>query len=310
MQAPMCRDCFTGTLRSDVTPRGSEETAHGLPTYVAAPDPGVTPLGIVVIISDAFGWKLRNTRALADTYAKRVPCTLEARANPPPPTANQNLLTRLLSSALTTLSLLPLLLAIARLFLHNRRGLAYPRIQAFMAALRASSTSTPTTKIGVAGFCWGGLHAVLLTHDTPPNKVFVASADGGGGGGVGGGDVEYPLVDCAFTAHPSLLAFPADLEAVAQPLSVANGEDDQWMGRDKMARLVEILGGKNAELAEAPPVGGGGGETASEGRHEAVVYPGAKHGFAVRGDPEDPMQRERGEQSEEQAVRWFRRWLG
>jgi hypothetical protein len=62
--------------------------------------------------------------------------------------------------------------------------------------------------------------------------------------------------------------------------------------------LVEILEGKNAEA--------GGGE----GIHEAVVYPGAKHGFAVRGDLGDPLQRERGEKSEEQAVVWFRRHFG
>jgi dienelactone hydrolase len=69
------------------------------------------------------------------------------------------------------------------------------------------------------------------------------------------------------------------------------------MGKEKMQTLVRILEGKNAE------VGG-------EGRHEAVVYPGAKHGFAVRGDRADSKQRERGEQSEEQAVRWFQRWFG
>ncbi len=72
----MCRDCFTGTLRGDVTPAGTEEVVHGQPTYVAHPDPGVLPLGTVVILTDAFGWTLRNTRALADAYAKRVPCTV------------------------------------------------------------------------------------------------------------------------------------------------------------------------------------------------------------------------------------------
>jgi dienelactone hydrolase len=89
---------------------------------------------------------------------------------------------------------------------------------------------------------------------------------------------------------------PAHIEAVARPLSVANGEDDEWMGADRMCRLVGIL--------EAKDVG------ENEGSYEAVVYPGAKHGFAVRGDRSDPLQRERGEQSEEQAVRWFRRWFG
>ncbi|KAJ4287906.1 hypothetical protein N0V88_007526 [Collariella sp. IMI 366227] len=76
MQAPMCRDCFTGTLRGDVTPAGTEETIHGIPTYIAQPPPGVQPSGTVVLITDAIGWKLLNTRALADAYAQRVPCTV------------------------------------------------------------------------------------------------------------------------------------------------------------------------------------------------------------------------------------------
>lgn len=43
---------------------------------------------------------------------------------------------------------------------------------------------------------------------------------------------------------------------------------------------------------------------------EVVVYPGAKHGFAVRGDPGDEREKEQGLQAEEQAVRWFGKWLG
>ena len=76
MQAPVCRDCFAGTLRGDVIPSGKEETIHGIRTYVAGPEPGVEPLGTVVIITDAFGWTLLNTRALADAYARRIPCTV------------------------------------------------------------------------------------------------------------------------------------------------------------------------------------------------------------------------------------------
>lgn len=69
-----CKDCFSGTLRGDVIPSGSEETLHGLDTYVTGPEPGTTPLGTVILLADAFGWKLRNTRALADAYARSVPC--------------------------------------------------------------------------------------------------------------------------------------------------------------------------------------------------------------------------------------------
>jgi dienelactone hydrolase len=192
---------------------------------------------------------------------------------------------RALNKTLTTLSLIPLLPGIARFFLSNRPAAAQPRIVSFMTALR---TANPTTKIGAAGFCWGGLFTILLTHDTPQNTTKVTIDDT---------ETEVPLIDCGFTAHPSWLDVPTHIEGVVRPLSVANGDDDQYLGKEKMKLLTEILERKNTK----------GG--AQEERFEVVVYPGAKHGFVVRGDLGDPLQKERGEKSEEQAVRWFRRWF-
>jgi dienelactone hydrolase len=164
---------------------------------------------------------------------------------------------------------------------HNRQGVTQPRIQAFLTAQRAAA---PTTPVGVAGFCWGGLHAVLLAHDTPKNTTL--SADG----------TPIPLIDCAFTAHPSLLSVPGHIHGVVQPLSVANGDVDEYMSRDKMVELTRLLKRKESDSGD-------------EGRYQVVVYPGAKHGFAVRGDPADERQKERGEGSENQAVEWFQKWL-
>ncbi|KAK4135878.1 alpha/beta-hydrolase [Trichocladium antarcticum] len=296
MQAPVCRDCFAGTLRGDVTPTGKENTIHGISTYVATPDPGVEPLGTVVIISDAFGWTLHNTRALADAYARRIPCTVyvpdfmnghemapsimttaEAKPNP-----NTKGIARVLESLWLKLRLLTLVPLVLLFLFRTRASVCHPRITAFLRALRTSTSPPP--RIAVAGFCWGGMHAVRLTHDVPGNTATVDGA-------------ECPLVDCAFTAHPSMLAFPEDVEKVVRPLSVANGDDDAFLPKEKMKRLVGILEGKNA---------GSGGEAV----HETVVYPGAKHGFAVRGDLGDPLQKARGEGSEEQAVAWFRRHFG
>lgn len=65
-----CQDCVTGSLHEG-TPIGREETLHGLQTYVTEPPNGASPSALIVIIPDVFGWKLPNTRLLADTYAKR-----------------------------------------------------------------------------------------------------------------------------------------------------------------------------------------------------------------------------------------------
>ena len=76
--AGYCRDCFTGTVETDGTHSGTEQELHGRPTYVSTPSAsaGIEPLGTIVIIPDAFGWTFPNTRSLADSYARRVPCTV------------------------------------------------------------------------------------------------------------------------------------------------------------------------------------------------------------------------------------------
>jgi len=63
-----CKDCASGHLKDGAT-SGTVTTVHGLPTYVA--EPASAPKGIVVIITDAFGWELPNNRILADNYAKK-----------------------------------------------------------------------------------------------------------------------------------------------------------------------------------------------------------------------------------------------
>ncbi|KAK2026646.1 hypothetical protein LX32DRAFT_641665 [Colletotrichum zoysiae] len=87
-----------------------------------------------------------------------------------------------------------------------------------------------------------------------------------------------------------MLSLPGDLERAALPLSLANGDDDMMMPRAKMALAKEVLAGKED--------------------CEAVEYPGARHGFAVRGDPNDRSQADYGRRAEDQAVGWFRRWFG
>ena len=65
-----CKDCASGTLHEG-TPTGVVESIHGQQTYIANPPSG-DPRAIIVIIPDAFGWRLPNSRILADNYAKRA----------------------------------------------------------------------------------------------------------------------------------------------------------------------------------------------------------------------------------------------
>ena len=66
-------DCCTGTLH-DGTPVGRVETLHNFPCYITDPPLNAAPKAIIILIPDAFGWELPNSRVLADNYAKRLQC--------------------------------------------------------------------------------------------------------------------------------------------------------------------------------------------------------------------------------------------
>ncbi|OLN85924.1 Protein AIM2-like protein 3 [Colletotrichum chlorophyti] len=297
-QAPLfCADCFRGTLRGDVEPQGTEEIVYGLPTYVTHPEPGREPLGVVVVMPDMFGWKLHNTRALADAYARRIPAVVllpELMNGYALPESVLAVSDKLLAEkswwykylVLAPIAAFTMIRHLIPLVVATRAGVVVSRISNYLRSLRLSPPSTftrglmPSTtaaeaarmdlRIGVAGFCWGGKYVVQLMQATS-------------------GPFQDTLADCGFTAHPSFLSLPGDLENVSLPLSVANGDDDVMMPRVRMAQAKELLGTKRG--------------------CEVVEYPGAKHGFAVRGDPNDQRQADLGMQAEDQAVRWFRRWF-
>ncbi|KAK4698118.1 hypothetical protein P7C71_g49, partial [Lecanoromycetidae sp. Uapishka_2] len=70
-----CNECASGFLH-DGTPTGHVETLYGLPTYTTRPPNNEPSKGVVVIVPDAFGWNLNNSRILADAYAKRAAVTV------------------------------------------------------------------------------------------------------------------------------------------------------------------------------------------------------------------------------------------
>ena len=105
-----------------------------------------------------------------------------------------------------------------------------------------------------------------------------------------------PLIDAAFTAHPSNLTFPADIENIKLPVFISHAGEDMVVNDRQLRMIQDIFGQKEKE---------NGGE-----EHYVVeVVEGAKHGFAARGDPNDEEELRQGQMAEDQAVDWFGRWL-
>ena len=78
LQKMSCSNCFKGTAHEG-DPRGEETKFNGRDTYVVEPainpdSPSSSPQaikGIVVMLSDAFGWQFTNLRILADEIARK-----------------------------------------------------------------------------------------------------------------------------------------------------------------------------------------------------------------------------------------------
>lgn len=164
------------------------------------------------------------------------------------------------------------------------------RLYPFFAAVRNDPT-TRALPVAAAGFCWGGYWAFQLAAD-PPVEV-----DGADGEDVGRTKQKHvPLVDAVFTAHPSNMRVPEDVEAVRLPLSVAAAEFDARFPREQVDVARGILERKVREEEGA--------------RHEVVWYEGCHHGWAIRGNKENEVEGRKGLEAEEQALRWFEARLG
>jgi dienelactone hydrolase len=162
----------------------------------------------------------------------------------------------------------------------NQVKYAWPRVQSFFTALRTDSESLKLP-VGAAGFCWGGLYAIRLTHSTSVCEI--------GDSAVGKGSILKPLVDASFMAHPQPLVWPTDAENISRPMSAAIGDRDWCTSVAKIEELERIFQARNDAGVPA----------------EVVMYKGAGHGFAVRYDPGNPNLVTQAQQAQDQAISFF-----
>ncbi|KAK3682259.1 Alpha/Beta hydrolase protein [Podospora appendiculata] len=277
-----CPECFQGSVH-DGEPRGKVIKLHGLDTYATEPADGRAPRGIIVIVPDAFGWEFVNNRILADHYADKGDYKVYLPDFMLGHSASLSMLQSVRGFTSGSLLYKPYYIVMALsgfipFRYHNRFGRSWPIVESFFRQLRTDGAEGAALPVGVAGFCWGGKHAVLLAQTSE------TAVDG-----------RRPLIDAAFTGHPSRLALPADIAALTRPVSFAIPEKDNQVSPEQAAMIRGIV--------EALP---------AEAKGEVVVYEDCAHGFCVRADLKfkDSEVARQAAEAEDQCIAWFNAKLG
>lgn len=156
---------------------------------------------------------------------------------------------------------------------HNSFAKSWPIVTSFFTAVRENEGRN--LPMGAAGFCWGGKHTVHLAHglSTP------ATSDGT--------KPSRPLIDAAFTGHPSMLHdIPDEVGRIRIPTSFAIGDQDLALREKQIEQIRRAL---------------------DQDRGEVRIYPGAGHGFCVRADHVLVDAERQASEAEDQAISWFQR---
>ncbi|PYI33287.1 alpha/beta-hydrolase [Aspergillus indologenus CBS 114.80] len=283
MDPPSC-ECIKGTIHAG-QPVGSEEPLHGLNVYVTGNR--TNPRAIIVVYSDIFGLPLPNNRLIADAYATSgdylvyLPDFFEGD---PVPLKTVDVLLPVDASKQSTLAKYTGILAAAPAFLlwwrRHREAHTQKVCFDFLANLRRETPAN--RKIGIVGFCWGGKYA--LRAGLEKNQVEVHDGK------------KVPLVDAVVALHPSHVALPEDVDDLVVPTSVGWGLEDQGVSIAMKGQVEEVHEKQRQKGRQLPEI-----------QHK--VYKPGRHGFAVRGNPDDPLERACLEDSEKQVLDWFARWL-
>lgn len=278
-----CTECIKGSIHAGL-PQGKEELVHGLNTYVVGNR--VNPKAIVVVYSDIFGLPLPNNKLLADAYARSgeylvyLPDFFEGD---PVALKVADTLIPVDASKQSSLSKYTGMLAMAPAFImwmgRHKEAPTNKTCMDFLAKLRRDTPAD--RKIGMVGFCWGGRYAIRAGQES--NMIDVNGT-------------KKPLVDAVVAMHPSNLVMPQDVDAPVVPMSIGWGFEDVGVKIELKGKMEGIHAQAKAAGRQLPEI-------------EHVVYKPGRHGFAVRGNPDDPAERKILEDSEKQIIAFLAKYL-
>ncbi|KAF2646055.1 alpha/beta-hydrolase [Massarina eburnea CBS 473.64] len=284
MTESTCTQCITGTIHPG-QPSGKIESIHGLNVYVTGNH--ANPKATVVLYSDVFGLELPNNKLLADSIASQgnylvyLPDFFEGD---PVKLQLADILIPVDAKSLSAITKYTGLLANVPSFLLWRRRHGFEKTESacmdFLGKLRRE-TQEKGSKVGIVGYCWGGRFAIRAGLER--NQIDI-------------GGIKIPLVDAAVALHPSNLAFPEDVENLAVPVSYGWGQEDTMSGIKQKGKIEAIHEEEKGKGRKVPEM-------------EHKVYKPGRHGFAVRGNPDDEDERAALEGSEKQALAWLAKWL-
>ena len=291
----VCRDCFRGTIHDHAEPKGTIQDMYGYKTYVSMPPNNPSPRATIIFYCDAFGLHLPNNKILADYYAAETgfrvltPDIIPGGGVPESCMHAMNDVFRPLPSSwhyanpLMYLGKLWAVMRFAPVFVPFMLRAAAPKAwtQCLQYTRDVRAGLPASTKLGVAGFCWGGY----------PSTKLCGEADVQGG--------SRPVIDASFSAHPSSLNPPNDVvEALGKfkvPYFCAVAENDFLFNGEVAAQCETAL---KRDLGR------------HAGPYEFFVHKGAHHGFSVRASPDaGSVGKESYELAARQAVDWFNKYL-
>ncbi|KAI8621402.1 dienelactone hydrolase [Chytriomyces sp. MP71] len=260
--------CCAGTIDKG-TPLGSVEDIAGHKVYVAAPVPASFD-NIVVIATDVFGYTLPNTRLIADKFAaKGYYCIVPDYFKGTEPPAD--LMDDITNLGSKTASIGQKISGFGRMMWHMpgtaMRNNDEKNNAVIKEVIAAVKTTRGVKKVALIGYCWGGNLAIKLAQQ----------ADG---------------VDVVVVNHPGglSLTIPKDFTAIVKPILVILSETDGQIKPKERDVIIETLNKRTEEVGL---------------RQDVEWFEGVDHGFAVRGNENDPHVNAQREKAFDHALAWF-----